>query len=175
MTLGEDLLIEYHPCLGPFYDVIRKKICGGTINKGSHINLSIAEVEISELLLDGGLTVEALCIEPGTREGRCVLDRVTVCNRGLDQSQISSLASFPRIEFERCKIVIGEGGEFYASSVRLNGGHKIVVPKRTRVEAVTDRGKLKLIETPIKSPTWRWVYDIDNQDHITIKKLSNTL
>lgn len=172
VTLEEDLLIEYHPCLGPFYDVIRKKICGGTIKKGSHIDLSISEVEINELELDGALTVQALCMEPGAREGRCVLDRVTVCNRGLDQSQIPSLASSPRAELERCHIMISEGGEFYASNVQLNGGIRIVVPEKTRIEAVMDGGELKLIETAIEAPTWQWEYGIGNQNQITVKKLS---
>lgn len=170
VTLEEGVVVEYHPCLGPFYDIIVQKIFGGVIKKKSHLKMSISEIELKEFVLDGGMTIESLCLNPCQEEGKCVLNQVQVVNLGLDRDRNASLLSSPRIDYERCTITIEQGGEFYASNVCLKGNLSIYVPKWTRVEAVMVEKELKFIKTPIKRPSWRWKYTVGEQDEILLEK-----
>jgi hypothetical protein len=159
-------LLHYHPALGPLYSVISQKIRRGKIEKGSSLELWIADVDIEELTLDGALSIVAECVMGKTQEvlsygahtGKCELKNVKVVNAGIDRScpQVYWRGEIQCIE--KCEIFLEGDGEFCAEDVTLVGAVRIVVPSGMRVRAVQDGAEIRLSYEKLTAPSWEWQY-----------------
>ncbi|XP_012699951.2 UTP--glucose-1-phosphate uridylyltransferase 3, chloroplastic isoform X1 [Setaria italica] len=54
---GPPFLIFLHPALGPFWDIIHQKFVGGSISKGSELQIEVAEFLWKNVELDGSLII----------------------------------------------------------------------------------------------------------------------
>lgn len=168
--VGEEALFEYHPTLGPFYEVITQKLRRGHLLSKSHLNLEIAEIDVEDLNLQGSLAVIGKELTSGPSEGRCILKNVTIENLGYDDRAQESLDTRNRSYHERCVIVIEKGGEFCAENVMLKGDLHIEVPANTKVTAVMEGDEIKWIYTSLSKPSWEWKYSIDSEGRIQLER-----
>ena len=112
----------FHPCLGPLFRTIGKKIRGGSLGLGSELSLEIAEAEIEHLVLKGSLRVKAA-------EGAfCSLKNCTVENRGVDWERSKPFWKGDYSRKETVWIELGKGARLFADNIRLSGSRHIVVP-----------------------------------------------
>jgi len=167
--VGEGVLFEYHPTLGPFYEIIAQKLRGGRLDEGSHLNLEIAEIDVEDLKLSGSLAIYGNELKSGPLESRCSLRNVTIENQGYDARAGDSLDSSKRNYHQRCVIVIEKGGEFLAENVLFSGDFCLTVPENTKVTVRKDQGEIQWIYTPLDRPSWQWAYSIDSENEIRLK------
>uniref|UniRef100_A0A2P2KTC8 Uncharacterized protein LOC105133562 isoform X1 n=1 Tax=Rhizophora mucronata TaxID=61149 RepID=A0A2P2KTC8_RHIMU len=131
---GPSYLILLHPALGPLWEVTRQKFHGGSISKGSELQIELAEFLWRNVQLDGSLIVVADNVmgsttiddngEPimqyGYRCGRCKLQDVTVLNRGIDWSFRDNIYWKLDVQrFEAVKVILHGNAEFEANKVVL--------------------------------------------------------
>ncbi len=134
---GPDFLFLYHPALGPLYSLIRKKIMGGSIAKGSELILELAECSIENLNLQGSLQIVAEnplgpfdkegILHFSTQIGSCILENVTIENRGVDWSSSHPFWKMDLKRQESVKIVLKGSGKFVARNTHLKGNHLFIV------------------------------------------------
>jgi hypothetical protein len=118
VEMGPEFLFLYHPCLGPLYSIIEKKIRNGSLAPGSELIVETAQFQASNLHVDGSLQVIG---------GNCVLENVTVKNRGVDWSQSKPFWKMDLQRFETAKIVVKGNGKFIARNVTLTGEQYFIV------------------------------------------------
>lgn len=175
---GPAFLVHYHPALGPLYSIIREKIRGGKVEKGSSLSLDIAELDLNELKLKGSLVIRAVApfgalnpegvLEYSNRGGKCSLDRVTIQNAGpLFEGE---LWKGDWAQKEAVTILIHGDGEFHASDVVLKGVHHFEVPASHRMVVRAGKEGLEVETTKIHQPTWYWNYGFRDQLEVTAKK-----
>lgn len=173
-------LFYYHPALGPVYEVIAQKIRGGTIKKGSDLDLEIAELELINLDLEGSLSVIAENVmtssEDGSRRyshktGKCVLRNVTVRNAGIDKSSCESWKKSNK-HTEALQIIINGDGEFYAQNVEFIGAGRYVVPSGHRMHVSQEISGIKISMQKITMPSWWWHYAFAADGTLVLRKLS---
>lgn len=158
-----------HPALGPFFSVIGQKIQGGLIFKDSDLELEISDLYMENLELAGALFIEAENIMGHTDSsgkltysewtGKCVLQHVKVCNRGVDLHASNIFWKRELHYHERCVIKLKGYGEFFAENVTLPGNFFICVENGMRVTAFEKCGKLELRYEKIEKPTWGFCYE----------------
>ncbi len=179
---GPSFISEFHPALGPCWDIIAQKVREGKLKQGSEFRLEIAEVDIQNLEVDGSFVVEALdplgkkdsdgLIEYSTDCGKCTLKNVRVHNKGIDRSKANEYWSGKVDRKEMFKIKIHGNGEFFAENVSFSGDLFIEVPDGVKVTAYMDGDKLRLAEEGLIDgvPSWEWKYAFDANDHIQLIK-----
>lgn len=170
-TYGPHALFEYHPALGPLYEVIAQKVRRGRLGEGSTWELEIGALDCEALDVEGSLAIVAEGFPLNVPEGRCLLRRVSIRNRGLDRDATGSLATSKRSYSERCLITIGRGGEFYAEDVVLSGDMRILVPENTKLVAKREGRDIAWVAEPVTEPSWWWEYAAgENSEICAIKK-----
>lgn len=177
---GPRFVCDFHPALGPLFDVIGQKVRGGEISENSELQMEIAELDMENLRLQGSLRIIAEepmgqvdqngKLQMSDQGGKCELIDVVVINEGPD---------FPKTEYcwkmryeshESCNIIIHGNGEFCARGVTFKGPYRIEVGNGCRVVASMKDGEIVYEESLISEPTWRWEYSEQNDDSIVLKK-----
>ncbi|KGN45802.2 UTP--glucose-1-phosphate uridylyltransferase 3, chloroplastic [Cucumis sativus] len=185
---GPPYLILLHPALGPLWEVTRQKFSGGSISRGSELQVEVAEFLWRNVQLDGSLIVlsenvmgslkidengESL-IHYGQRCGRCKLENIKVLNKGIDWNGEDNV--YWKLEVQRhegCKIILHGNAEFEATGVVLQGNHVFEVPDGYKLkispgtsgfEAQLDQIELDKQDTG----SWYWNYKIEGS-HIKLE------
>lgn len=174
---GPEVLCLFHPALGPLYRVIGQKIHGGKLEPGAELQLEIAELDMRDLSLTGSLLIRAdsvtgHCNREGLvqyseKTGKCVVNRVTVKNRGIDHVRSKPYWKNQFIRHEACEILLEGNAEFFAEDVTFSGPQKFVVPDGHRL-VISPSGQQDLQK--IATPSWYWSYSFDAEDHIILNK-----
>lgn len=125
---GADFLFLYHPTLGPLYASIREKICGGALSLGSELLLEIAHFKAVNLRVQGSLQVIA------DRASQCMLENVTIENRGIDWNRSRPFWKMELHRQESAKIVLKGQSRFLARNVCLFGSQTIIVEEGQTIE-----------------------------------------
>lgn len=180
LNSGPPFLILLHPALGPLWEVTRQKFYGGSICKGSELQVEVAEFLWRNVQLDGSLIIEADNVmgsssidqngEPvlqyGRRCGRCKLQNVKVLNEGIDWNFGDNVYWKHVVQrTEGCKVVLHGNAEFEATDVILKGNHIFEVPNGYKMKITPGNSGLAIGLDPIKenmmdSGSWYWKYGI---------------
>ncbi|PRQ59485.1 putative UTP--glucose-1-phosphate uridylyltransferase [Rosa chinensis] len=180
LNSGPPFLILLHPALGPLWEVTRQKFCGGSICKGSELQVEVAEFLWRNVQLDGSLIIEADNVmgssrvgevgEPilqyGHRCGRCKLQNVRVLNEGIDWNFEDNVYWKHVVQrIQACKVVLHGNAEFEATDVILKGNHIFEVPNGYKMKITPGDSGLAIGLDPIAenmmdSGSWYWKYGI---------------
>lgn len=156
---GPSLLFLYNPALGPLYDIISQKICGGEITNNSELQLEISELLLEDLYLDGSLIIESKTPHD-PMGGRCFLKNVKIINKGIDRKASKTYWKNDFSRKEKFRIVLKKNAEFIAEGVTFLGNQTIIVPQNKRLIAFEENGKLLFEEEDVMNPTL-WKYQLD--------------
>ncbi|MCP5492588.1 MAG: UTP--glucose-1-phosphate uridylyltransferase [Chlamydiales bacterium] len=183
---GPPFIFLYHPALGPIYSIIEQKICGGQIVKGSELVLEIADISLKNLHLDGSLIIETSAvtghIDPrglrrfSNQTGRCILDNVTVENKGIAKNKEPFWKHVPK-RTESMQIHLEESSLFIAENITFKGTHSIHVPANTCVVARQEGDQITYTSKPFKpdQPFYRYCATSDAYIRITLSNPLNPL
>ncbi|XP_065871115.1 UTP--glucose-1-phosphate uridylyltransferase 3, chloroplastic [Euphorbia lathyris] len=187
---GPPFLIFLHPALGPLWEVTRQKFSGGSISKGSELQVEVAEFLWRNVELDGSLNVIAANVmgstkaytngEPilqyGHRCARCRLQNVKVVNEGIDWSCGENVYWKHDVQrFEALNIVLHGNAEFEANNVTIKGNHVFEVPDGFKMKITSGHSGLEVQLNPIAenmmdSGSWFWNYTV-NGTHILLESV----
>ncbi|KAF5201789.1 Utp--glucose-1-phosphate uridylyltransferase 3 protein [Thalictrum thalictroides] len=187
---GPPFIILLHPALGPLWEVTRQKFYGGSISKGSELQLEVAELFWRNVELEGSMIVLAKNImgetrltennEPilhyGHRCGRCKLQNVKVLNKGIDWNSAENCYWKHDVQrLEAVKIILHGNAEFEATDVVIQGNHLFEVPDghKLLVTAGNSGMLVKLIAIEgnmIDTGSWFWKYKLKDT-HIHLEKV----
>lgn len=180
---GPAFLIDIHPALGPLYQVISQKIRGGTLANGAEMHLEIAELDLSQLHLEGSLIIYADTIlgrhdsngviQYGDHSGKCELHRVTIKNKGINRQASNQYWKHQVTRQELCQILLHGNAEFFAEDVTFNGQYIIEVPDGHRMIAYMHGSQIHYKLEKLSAPTWNWKYAFDDDDRIVLTKQSS--
>ncbi|KAH6823475.1 UDP-glucose pyrophosphorylase 3 [Perilla frutescens var. hirtella] len=191
---GPPYFILLHPALGPLWEVIRQKFVGGSIAKGSELQIEVAEFLWRNVELDGSLVVlaenivgstttnevgEAL-LQYGRRCARCKLENVTVLNAGINWNSGDNLYwKHDMQRFEALKIILHGNAEFEARDVVIQGNHIFDVPDGYKLHITSGVSGLDMQLKPIEaelmdSGTWFWNYETRGR-HIELELIDIVL
>ena len=159
VSFGPEFLFLYHPALGPLYSIIRQKLRGGRMYEGAELFLEIAEMDSSNLSLNGSLQIRAEeilgkmgdTLYYSEQIGRCFLRNVTVHNRGVQWLESAPYWKMNLQRWETVQIELYGHSEFHAEDVHLEGAHHFVVENGTRMILHQRDGKLTVEKEPIGS------------------------
>lgn len=185
---GPPYIILLHPALGPLWEVIRQKFHGGSISKGSELQIEVAEFFWRNVQLDGSLIIVAenvmgsaridenseSIVQYGHRCGRCKLENVKVMNDGIDWNSKGNVYWKHDVErFEALKIILHGNAEFEAVDVAFQGNHEFEVPDGHKLKITSGNSGLTVQLNPIEkefmgSGSWFWKYMI-NGTHIQLE------
>ncbi|GMH04189.1 hypothetical protein Nepgr_006028 [Nepenthes gracilis] len=187
---GPPFLIFLHPALGPLWEVTRQKFYGGSISKGSELQIEVAEFFWRDVQLDGSMVILAENVmgsvrindhgEPilqyGRRCARCKLQNVRVLNKGIDWESGENI--YWKHEVQRrevMKVILHGNAEFEAIDVTLQGSHVFEVPDGYMLKITSASSGLSVQLDPIgdsrmDSGSWYWNYKIDGA-HIILELL----
>lgn len=176
---GPNLMMNYHPALGPNYSVIGQKIKGGKFFENAELQLKIAELSMENLELDGSLLIEADHVsgslengqlQYGKRMGKCIFKNVKVYNLGIDRTIVNSYWKNQITRKESLKIILYGNGEFIAENVTFSGNLLFEVRDQERV-FVKQNGTLLVIEREvIKEEKELWSYAFNEENKIILKR-----
>ncbi|KAD5962118.1 hypothetical protein E3N88_13591 [Mikania micrantha] len=144
---GPPYLILLHPALGPLWEVTRQKFHGGSISKGSELQLEVSEFLWRNVQLDGSLVVTTenvmgsqidrnheSILQYGYRCARCKLVNVNIRNEGINWSSDKNLYWKHDVQqVEALKVILHGNAEFEAVDVNLEGNHVFEVPDGYRM------------------------------------------
>ncbi|KAK9283782.1 hypothetical protein L1049_012034 [Liquidambar formosana] len=177
---GPPFLILLHPALGPLWEVTRQKFSGGSISKGSELQIEVAEFLWRNVQLDGSMIIVAENVmgstridengEPvlqyGHRCGRCKLENVRVQNEGIDWNSGENVYWKHDVQrFEALKVILHGNAEFEVADVILQGNHVFEVPNGYKLKITPGNPGLAVQLDPIEnkmmdSGSWFWNYKI---------------
>ena len=184
MTFGPDCIILFHPALGGLYSVIRQKIQGGKLAKGSEWILEISEAHIINLDLDGSLIIEAetlmgkednngLLKFDSDHCGKCNLINVKVKNLGRENVSFNEVWKCQYARKEALRITLHENAEFFAENVTLEGDVHFDVPEGHRLVVYQQNTEIAWHFEKIDKPSWKWEYFINEDSSIALEKHKN--
>ncbi|KNA24035.1 hypothetical protein SOVF_019800 [Spinacia oleracea] len=178
---GPPYLIFLHPALGPLWEVSRQKFHGGSISKGSELQIEVAEFFWRNVQLDGSMIIvaenvmgamktdetEEPLLEYGHRCARCKLQNVRVLNKGIDWESGGNI--YWRHEVHRnesLKVMLHGNAEFEATDVTIEGNHVFEVPNGYRLKVTSANPGISLLLDPIEDSkkdtgSWFWSYKMD--------------
>ncbi|KAK8508246.1 hypothetical protein V6N13_055689 [Hibiscus sabdariffa] len=185
---GPPFLIFLHPALGPVWEVTRQKFSGGSISKGSELQIEVAEFSWRNVQLEGSMIIAAENItgstkvddkgEPilqhGHRCGRCKLHNVKVLNDGIDWTFPDNVYWKHDVRrFEALKVILHGNAEFEANDVTIQGNHVFEVPHGYKLKITSGDPGLAVQLDPIPqnlmdTGSWFWKYNI-NGTHIFLE------
>lgn len=179
---GPPFLIFLHPALGPLWEVVRQKFHGGSVARGSELQLEIAEFYWKNVELDGSLTVlaenimgcvnetehEETTFQYGQQCGRCRLQNVKISNKGVDWNCSENVYWKHKVHrLESVKIVLHGNAEFEAYDVVLEGNHIFEVPEGHRLRVTNENIGIcsrmqPLMDKMASRGSWYWQYTVHN-------------
>ncbi|XP_057847616.2 UTP--glucose-1-phosphate uridylyltransferase 3, chloroplastic isoform X2 [Cryptomeria japonica] len=182
LNSGPPFLVFLHPALGPLWEVTRQKFHGGSIAKGSELQLEIAEFSWVDVQLDGSLIIlaenimgfkkalenEDPVLQYGQQCGKCRLQNVKISNKGVDWKSSENVYWQQKVHrLETVKIVLHGNAEFDACDVVLEGDHFFEVPDGHRLQITSGDSGLSSTMKPIIDEmsicgSWYWKYTLDN-------------
>jgi len=181
---GPNMVVLYHPALGPTYSIIAQKIQSGELKEGAEMQLEISELEMRDLYLDGSLLIDAKNVmgdfdangfqRYGESSGKCALRDVHIVNAGIDRSAMSTpfwRNTFPRKEALR--ITLHGNAEFYAEGVSFKGNYEIEVPAGVRMVAYEENKEIRFRSEKLHKPSWWWHYSIGDGARIILQKMTS--
>ncbi len=134
---GPEFLFLYHPSLGPLYSLIRQKLKRGTLHLGSEWILELADAHIQNLTLQGSLQILAEqplgafdargALHFSEKRGSCLLENVTIENRGVDWQASSPFWKMGLKRHESLTIVLKGKSRFIARNLHLKGNQTFIV------------------------------------------------
>lgn len=119
---GPSLLFLYHPALGPLYSIIAQKISKGSFSYGAELQIEASEVALHGLSLDGSLLIK------GDGASNCLLEQVTIQNKGLDHTVPQVYWKNELTRKEALHIILEGNAQFIAKNVHFVGNREIRVP-----------------------------------------------
>lgn len=185
---GPPFLILLHPALGPLWEVTRQKFYGGSISKGSELQIEVAELFWRNVQVNGSLVIIAenvmgsmkidesgeSILHHGQRCGRCKLQNVKVLNKGIDWSYGGNVYWKHDVKrSEVLQIILHGNAEFEATDVVLQGNHVFEVPDGYKLKIMPGSPGLAIQLDPIEegmmdSGSWHWDYKIEGS-HIKLE------
>lgn len=185
---GPPFLILLHPALGPLWEVTRQKFNGGSISKGSELQIEVAELFWRNVQVNGSLVIKAenimgsmkidesgeSILHHGQRCGRCKLQNVKVLNEGIDWSYGGNVYWKHDVKrSEVLQIILHGNAEFEATDVVLQGNHVFEVPDGYKLKIMPGSPGLAIQLDPIEegmmdSGSWHWDYKIEGS-HIKLE------
>lgn len=118
---GPEFLFLYHPALGPLYSLIEKKLVGGALALGAEFVAEISDLTVKQLHVTGSLQVIA------EKKGSCILENVTIDNRGVAWEKSAPFWRMNLCRHESVRIHIKGNGQFIARNIHLKGSQSFVV------------------------------------------------
>lgn len=195
IELGPPFIALLHPAIGPLWSVVRQKIRGGSISKGSELQLEIAEIFWQDVQLDGSLVILAENAVGSIKEckdgekilhygegcGRCRLQRVKIGNRGVDWSSKENVYWQHKVQrLESLRIVLHGNAEFEANDVTLQGSHTFEVPDGYRMRVTQGINDISYALHPLcvgamPFGTWHWQYTLQDGGivQLTMESMEN--
>lgn len=135
---GVPFLVDFHPALGPFWEIIGAKIQSGVIAKGSELRLEIADLYLAHFELSGALLIHAEnvtgakdasgVLEPSDSTGRVILKDVVIQNAGSQLMSMNKVASGKIERLESLSIVLEGCSAFIAEGALFEGDYSYIVP-----------------------------------------------
>lgn len=167
---GPECAFVYHPALGPLYSIIGQKVREGKLGMGAHLQLEIADLELSNLDLEGSLRVFAEqvmghfhegILRYSSQTGRCILRNVSVWNRGVDWAHSAPFWKAHFRRFETLEIILKGHSEFIAENVTFYGTHRFVVEDGKRLRVEQSKEQLLVTEEEIGEniPFWNYSWE----------------
>ena len=163
---GPSFIFSFHPAMGPLWAVIGQKLSGGTIAKGSELELEIAEISCHGLNLAGSLRILAATPtksmdgkggQYSDKVGRAKLHNVTVTNKGLTRRTIVDILNGMEDRRESCQIDLEGFSEVEAENITIKGPFHLVVPDGKRAVLHQEpSGTITTTLESISSPGWRY-------------------
>ena len=161
LKTGPSFMLAYLPALGPLYSEIGKKIKKGTFNIGSFLDLTIAAVEISNLNLDGHLSIKAMnplgsnkshkTLEFNNCLGSCSLDNVTIKTAPFHKQRATFFWKNSFQVKETVSIVLHGHSAFKASNITLIGPFHVEVPNGYQYTAYSSNKQIVLKKTKLRN------------------------
>ncbi|KAH9702600.1 UTP--glucose-1-phosphate uridylyltransferase 3 [Citrus sinensis] len=173
-----------------FYKVfaVMQLFKGGSVSKGSELQIEVAEFLWRNVQLDGSLIIVAenvmgstriadngeSILQYGYRCGRCKLNNVKVLNKGIDWDCGDNTYWKHDVQrFEALKVILHGNAEFEASDVTLQGNHVFEVPDGHKLKITSGNSGLVVQLDPIEqnmmdTGSWHWNYKI-NGSHIVLE------
>jgi UTP---glucose-1-phosphate uridylyltransferase len=181
MMAGPDCIVLFHPALGGLYSVIKQKIHGGKLAKGSEWILEISEAHIVNLDLDGSLIIEAEAIVGRENDqgmlafdedhcGKCTLINVKVRNQGREEVPVHDVWRCQYERKEALHITLRGNAEFFAENVTLEGDVHFDVPEEHRLVVYQQGSEIAWHYEKIAKPSWKWEYFLEDDSSITLEK-----
>lgn len=178
LHVGPNLNIYYHPALGPLFEIIAKKIQGGSMNAGSELILNIAELEMRNVTINGSLVITADRImghrknkgllEYSHNSGKCTLINCQVLNKGIDREATKEYWNQSIVRNEVLDIRLQGNAEFFAEDVCFRRNVKIVVPDGYRMVATEHNDDIDITMKSLTEPTWSWKYSFSADQKISL-------
>ena len=166
---GPCVLLAVHPAMGPFWEVIRQKVSGGTFAKGSEVELEVAELSCTELDVQGSFRIIADVVTGPMsgaegrvftdKVGRAKLNRLTVINKGVNSREVEAVLRGTLERKECCEMRLEGFSEVVAENVTIQGDFRLVVPDGQRaILTQGPDGAVVVRFEAITSPSW--TYDV---------------
>jgi UTP---glucose-1-phosphate uridylyltransferase len=162
---GPNVLILFHPALGPLYHVIGQKIRGGQIAEGSELQVDLAEVDIENLSLTGSLLIAG-----NSERGTCFLRNVVIENFGINRTDSNQYWKGKIERKEAFEVVLEGHSSFIAQNVILRGNLKVVVPDGYQVTAVQEGGDVVFHEEKMEESGDLWHYFFGNSGNVELSQ-----
>ncbi|XP_024518512.1 UTP--glucose-1-phosphate uridylyltransferase 3, chloroplastic [Selaginella moellendorffii] len=184
---GPPFIALLHPAIGPLWNIFRQKIYGGSIRKGSEVQLEISELSWTNVDVSGSLVVEAENIMGTVKDGilhygeglgRCRFHNVQVSNQGIDWKCSTNVYWQNKVSrHESLKIILKGCSEFDASDVVIKGSHVFEVPDghKMRVRPSGPTGfSCTLERLPESSRSWAWKYAMRENGEVELEMVGNS-
>lgn len=135
----------FHPCLGPLFRTIGKKIRGGSLTDGSELRLEIGDAEIENLALDGSLQVTA------SRNASILFKDCSVKNQGVDWNRSKPFWKGDYQRHQTLRVELGKESRLIAENVQFKGDLHFVVPAGETMRVVQDGESYHLCPSNLKN------------------------
>ncbi len=166
---GPETIFLFHPSLGPLYSIIGQKIQGGSLARGSELQIEIPEIEIKNIELNGSLLIRG-----DAERGRCTLKDVIIRNKGIDRKQSCEYWRNTAKREEVLEIILEGNSEFVAEGVVLSGSMQLFVPDGYRFTAIRGQGNVEIKKEKISKPMWSWNYIWTKSNEVAVSRYPNT-
>ncbi|MCY3975456.1 MAG: UTP--glucose-1-phosphate uridylyltransferase [Simkaniaceae bacterium] len=190
LTTGRGLpfVFHYHPALGPVYSIIGQKIRRGEMTGGSQMHLTIADLDMEGVVVDGALMIFADRVVGhfdavghlvySDRVGQCVLKNVRVKNEG----HVNDERTLFSMEGEGKEGGWGKGigltirlkghSRFEAANVTFCDDRLIEVPDGIHMIAEQEGDEIRFVKRSLPSGAKMWSYSTDEDAAIRLVRRS---
>lgn len=165
MKSGPEFFFDYHPALGPLWEVIAQKLRNITFKTGSELILNIAEVHIDGLDLDGSLVIDADWItgKPSSKGiqyspnvGRVYFKNVTIKNNCKASSDLEAILDGTLKRKGCCTIHLQNAAEVFAENITIPHAFTLDVPPGMKAIIKNGpKGELLVDLQSCTSPSWQ--------------------